>query len=240
MSALLSTARRLAQGLEARVMASVGTITAVATRAPLAALTFDDGPDPEATPRLLEVLEGHGARATFFVVGEQARQHRELLARMAAAGHAIANHTWSHPGFPLISMGEQRRQIRACADAIAPFGARLFRPPYGAQKRITYWNIRSLGYEVVTWSLMVGDWEYKSADELSASLIGGARPGAIILLHDRLIGPEDARARDRGPTIAAVDRLLTHYAGRLSFVTVPELLRAGRPVRAKWVKREVP
>lgn len=237
---MLSSLKRLAQGLERRAMSSLGTITAAAGCGPVAALTFDDGPDPEYTPQLLEVLAAHGARATFFVVGEQAHLHPELLARIAGAGHTIANHTWDHPGLPLISLGEQRRQIRACAAVIAPYGVRLFRPPYGAQKRLTYWNIRSLGYEVVTWSLMIGDWEYRSADELAGALIRGTRPGAIILLHDRLIGPEDARALDRGPLISAVDRTLAHYAGRLSFVTVPELVRAGRPVRSKWVKREVP
>jgi peptidoglycan/xylan/chitin deacetylase (PgdA/CDA1 family) len=236
----LSSVKTWVQGFEKQVMARVGTITAVTGARPLVALTFDDGPDPAYTPRLLEVLAAHGARATFFVVGAHASQHPELVARAARAGHAIANHTWDHPGLPLVSLGEQRRQINACAAAIAPHGVRLFRPPYGAQKRLTYWNIRTLGYEVVTWSLMIGDWEYKTSDELARTLIGGLKPGAIVLLHDRLIGAADPRAVDRGPIIEAVDRLLAHYAGKLSFVTVPELLQAGSPVRAKWVKREVP
>jgi peptidoglycan/xylan/chitin deacetylase (PgdA/CDA1 family) len=235
-----ATVQRWVKDVEARVMRAYGTITAVDTAAPLVALTFDDGPDARHTPRLLEVLERHNARGTFFVIGAHARQHPDILRRIAAGGHAVANHTDSHPGLPLIGPGEQRRQIRACADALGAYGTRLFRPPFGAQKRLTYLNIRSLGYEVVTWNVLVGDWEYHDADELFRRISAGVRPGAIVLLHDRLVEPEDTRALDRGPMIEAVDRVLTQFAGRFRFVTVPELLRSGRPVRVSWVKREVP
>ena len=75
-------------------------------------LTFDDGPDPEYTPRLLEILHRHGARATFFMAGEAARQHPELVRQVAQAGHAIGNHGWDHPSFPFISRDERLAQMR--------------------------------------------------------------------------------------------------------------------------------
>src|SRR4029077_13446942 len=77
--------------------APVGSLIRVATREPALALTFDDGPDPEETPRVLEILERHGARGTFFMVGRRVRRPPEVAARAAAAGHALANHFWDHP-----------------------------------------------------------------------------------------------------------------------------------------------
>jgi peptidoglycan-N-acetylglucosamine deacetylase len=111
----------------------IGTISHVHTRESVAALTFDDGPDPEYTPRLLAILERYRAQATFFMTGKAAQAHPELVRRVAQAGHAIGNHSWDHPSFPLISGRERRAQIRACAQALVPYGSRLFRPPYTEQ-----------------------------------------------------------------------------------------------------------
>jgi len=107
----------------------MGIITHVETQEEVAALTFDDGPHPEYTPRLLEILERLQARATFFMVGEAAQRHREIVRRVADAGHAIGNHSWDHPSFPQITGRERREQIRPCERAIAPYGERIFRPP---------------------------------------------------------------------------------------------------------------
>ena len=111
----------------------VGTITHVKTEEAVVALTFDDGPHPEFTPRLLEILEKHHARATFFLVGESAKKYPELVKRIAKAGHSIGNHSWDHPSFPLITGRDRRWQLRACEEAIAPYGQKLFRPPFGNQ-----------------------------------------------------------------------------------------------------------
>jgi len=111
----------------------LGAITHVATPDPVAALTFDDGPNPKFTPCLLDILEKHKARATFFMLGENAQRYPQLVQRVARAGHAIGNHSWNHPEFPSITGRERRAQIRRCAKAIAPHGQRLFRPPYGYQ-----------------------------------------------------------------------------------------------------------
>jgi peptidoglycan-N-acetylglucosamine deacetylase len=111
----------------------LGTITHVVTQDHVVALTFDDGPHPEFTPRLLEILRGHQARATFFMLGEAARRYPDLVKQVATEGHAIGNHSWDHPSFPLITARQQQQQIIACAQALAPYGQRLFRPPYGHQ-----------------------------------------------------------------------------------------------------------
>lgn len=102
----------------------IGTITHF--RAPDAvALTFDDGPHPEHTPRLLDILSRYCVRATFFPIGEFAQKHPELIRRMAEAEHAIGNHSWSHAAFPFIA---SREQIRASAEVLVPYEQKIFRP----------------------------------------------------------------------------------------------------------------
>src|SRR5687767_1986315 len=93
-----------------------GAIHRFITTLPIAALTFDDGPHPKFTPQLLSVLARYNAHATFFIVGEAARQHPEIVRAIAEAGHAIANHSWDHARFPEISSAERRRQLRLCAE----------------------------------------------------------------------------------------------------------------------------
>ncbi|HEX2524363.1 MAG TPA: polysaccharide deacetylase family protein, partial [Terriglobia bacterium] len=135
----------------------LGTVTSVQTRVPVASLTFDDGPHPEFTPRLLDILRHHKARATFFMLGQAAQKHPEIVRRVAEAGHAIGNHTWDHLSFPLLSERERQRQLKTCADAIAPYGLRLFRPPYGEQSLASRLSAARLGYEVIMFSVDVGD-----------------------------------------------------------------------------------
>src|SRR5262247_3415195 len=136
----------------------LGTTTHVNTLDPVVALTFDDGPDPVYTPRLLDILEIHGAHATFFMTGEAAQRHPELVKRVAQGGHAIGNHSWNHPSFPLISGRERREQIRACAKATAPYGKRLFRPPYGEQNIASRFAPLLLGYQVIMFDVSTDDW----------------------------------------------------------------------------------
>src|SRR6266487_3577536 len=91
------------RGLAALRRRAMGTVVQVATRDPVVALTFDDGPSRECTPRLLKILERHHAHATFFMVGEAATKHREIVEDVARLGHAIGNHTWDHPSLPLLT-----------------------------------------------------------------------------------------------------------------------------------------
>jgi peptidoglycan/xylan/chitin deacetylase (PgdA/CDA1 family) len=210
-----------------------GSITRVRTDDPVVALTFDDGPDPDCTPQLLDVLERHGARATFFMVGEPAIRHSELVRRVAEGGHAIGNHSWDHPSFHHLSQRLRWWQIRACHQALAPYGQRIFRPPYGHENRALRLEALALGYQVVTWSLDSGDWQDSNAASVCDRLIRGIRPGAIVLMHDG-IGDGRRPPRPSGtprPTLRAVARCLELFDGQLRFVTVPEILTHGRALR---------
>ena len=206
-----------------------GTILSVRTVEKRIALTFDDGPDPDHTPRLLDVLARHGARATFFLVGERAARHADLVARLAAEGHEIGNHSWDHPSLPTLEGSAQADQLRRARDALAPHGGRLMRPPYGDQTFRTHGVARRLGYRVVLWSVNGGDWRGEDAATLTERLLARAVPGAIVLLHDSLQSFEDPAFRDRAPTFEAVERLIAARPDH-RFVTVSELLALGRPV----------
>jgi peptidoglycan/xylan/chitin deacetylase (PgdA/CDA1 family) len=223
----------------------LGTVTSVQTQVPVASLTFDDGPHPEFTPRLLDILRRHKASGTFFMLGQSAQKHPELVRRIAEAGHAIGNHTWDHPSFPLISERERHRQLQACADAITPYGLRLFRPPYGEQNLQSRLTAARLRYQVIMFSLDVGDFCEPDGDRLTRLLIQHTQPGSIIVLHDSVAWhPSPCRAPksdgqpqvDRQPMLTAVERLLESMRGTFRFVTVPELFQCGRPRRENWIR----
>ena len=178
------TAQRMLNALTRRL---IGTITRVITNEALVALTFDDGPHHEFTPRILHILAKYKAHATFFMVGKRAQRHKELVKKVWQSGHAIGNHSWDHPSFPLISRNERRRQLRLCANAIAPYGQRLFRPPYGHQNIASYIDVVLSGYKVLTWNTIAYDWKEDQDPEWMANqLKDNVKPGMIILLHDAL------------------------------------------------------
>jgi peptidoglycan-N-acetylglucosamine deacetylase len=229
--------RRFARRLVELSASHTGSVIGVRTREPVVALTFDDGPDPEWTPRVLEVLERHGARGTFFVVGKQAAQYPGLLERMVAAGHALANHTWDHPSLPTLRGRYRRTQLAWCRDVLGARDSRLFRPPYGHQTPASLLDARLLGYRVVLWDAIAEDWLADPPETLVARVERRLTAGSIVLFHDRLATWVDPTHCDRGPTVAAVEQLLERHRGRYRFVTVPELLRHGRPRRWHWFQR---
>lgn len=231
-----SLIERIHRTLRVVPLAIVGTITSVSTSNPVAALTFDDGPDPVFTPRLLDVLERHGARATFFMVGKAAERHPDLVREVAVAGHVIGNHSWDHPSFPLITGHERRSQIRACEKALAPYGAKLFRPPYADQCLQSRLEASWLGYQVIMYSVTAVDWLDHDADWMKNRIISRIKNGSIILFHDSLFQYRESRYADRGPMLDALDLLLKELGGRYTFVTIPELLNQGRPQVTYWVK----
>lgn len=214
----------------------LGTVTHVVTSEPLVALTFDDGPHPEYTPRLLDILERHSARATFFVVGEAAERQPKLIERMARSGHTIGNHTWDHPSMPLLSGAQRRAQVRRCGRAIPPQGIKLFRPPHGHQNLASRLDVLLLGYQVIAWNISASDWLDYDCDQLLERVLPKVAPGCIVLFHDALYKFIEERYRDRRPTLQAVDALLTRLKDQYRFVTVPELLKCGRPRLRPWYK----
>jgi peptidoglycan/xylan/chitin deacetylase (PgdA/CDA1 family) len=228
---------------------AIGIITHVSTRAPVAALTFDDGPHPEYTPRLLEILDKHHARATFFMLGEAAQRQRTLVEHMAGIGHAVGNHSWNQPSFPQISERERQGQIRACQQALAPYGQQLFRPPYGEQSVASRLTPLKLGYKVIAWNVEIGDWWNPDAERMADLLVSGLKPGSVILLHDALVMHSSAHLVpkltrqphvNRESMLAALDMFLKRVDERFHFITVPELLRYGSPQRANWYRTTPP
>lgn len=213
-----------------------GTLIRVATDEPVAALTFDDGPHPEWTPRALDALERGGAKATFFMVGKAAARHPELVARVAGAGHAVANHSWDHTSLPLLRRRGRRAQIRWCEEALHPHGVRLFRPPFGHQSPASHLDAVRLGYDVVGWNLVAGDFRGDSGEAIAARVLERIGPGSIVLLHDALFSTQAEAYRDRAPMLEALDRILRALRDRLALVTLPELLARGRPRRWPWYR----
>lgn len=216
----------------------MGTLTRVSVSAPLAALTFDDGPHPRFTPRVAELLERYDARGTFFMVGAAATRASQLIARMTAGGHVIANHSWDHPSFPFLSQRERRRQVLACARVLGPAGRRLFRPPYGHQNFATRFDLLTMGFQAVAWSVQAGDWSEPDPDRMVTALIEQIRPGSVVLLHDFVYRPSVPNClADRSAMLDALARVLAALSGRFRFVTLPELISAGRPHWDNWFGR---
>jgi peptidoglycan/xylan/chitin deacetylase (PgdA/CDA1 family) len=216
----------------------LGVVTGVATHRPVVALTFDDGPHPENTPALLAILAKHDARATFFMIGELAIQYPRVVRAVAQAGHAVANHSWSHLSFPLLRARERYEQLRRCKEALAPYGAMLFRPPYCHQTVGSRWQTLCAGYDVVAFNVHVEDWLRRPAEWMSDGLVRQIRPGSIIILHDNIYRSAlSASEPDRTPMLRALDDALGRLQRRYRFITVPELLRLGRPLRQNWYRR---
>ena len=231
------------------VRKALGSVILTVTQEPVVVLTFDDGPDSEFISRLLELLEGHQAQGTFFMVGESAQMYPDLVRRVAKGGHAIGSHSWNHCPFPLLGSRERRAQLRACEQALAPYGQRLFRPPYGQQTLASRLDALLLGYEVVCWSLDVGDWYESDGAVMADHLVKCMVPGGVVLFHDSLFdrgkpfhGLELYRKPwcDREAMLAALEMMFERVGDRFRFVTVPELLRYGSPYREFWFKPSQP
>jgi peptidoglycan-N-acetylglucosamine deacetylase len=160
--------------------------TTAGAHGPLA-LTFDDGPN-ELTRAYLEVLERFGARATFFVVGEMCAAHPELVSAIAAGGHELSAHGYTHRRFPSLSTRELREELTGTASLLPRCSGRrlLVRPPHGAVSLSSILTCAIAGFTTVLWSHNSGDWCTTSADDVCAAFDDerSLEPGAIVLLHE--------------------------------------------------------
>ena len=207
------------------------------------AITFDDGPNPTITPRLLKLLQGNNARATFFLIGRVAQGCPALVREMAAGGHAIGNHTETHPNLFWLGRAQIRDELRRCNDVIQSSTgrpAKWFRPPFGMRNPWLSGVAKELGLRVVMWTLIPGDWRHDKSSEWlihrmeplaertkkrlrdSQSPVG--RNGEILCLHDGFHGHQNG---NREHTLAALEHWLPRWRDMgLEFVTIDEAVRA--------------
>ena len=190
----------------------------VRVNGPYVAMSFDDGPSATLTPKLLDILKERGIKVTFFVIGENAVQHPEILARAAAEGHEIGNHTWDHPQLTKLSDVRVQEELNKTSDVIFQATGKkptLLRPPYGAMNpRLCHMIEEQDGMKIILWSVDPLDWKRPGSQVVSQRILAGTKPGAIILSHDIHPGTVGAMA-------ATLDALL---AKGYKFVTVSELI----------------
>jgi peptidoglycan/xylan/chitin deacetylase (PgdA/CDA1 family) len=190
----------------------------VNTKRKIVALTFDDGPHGKLTPRLLDLLRRENVRATFFVLGSLVAANPQIVQRMAAEGHEVANHTWDHPRLPSLSPEKFDEQIRKTTEIIEQNTGKkvtIMRPTYGLyNERVKNELLSTYGLDIILWSVDPNDWKKPGAKAVARRLADGAHPGAILLAHD--IHPGTIAAMPQ----AIVDLKATGY----EFATVSELL----------------
>lgn len=203
------------------------TFSSVHVDGPFIALTFDDGPNATLTPKLLDLLAARHLKATFFVVGQNAADHPEILKRAVREGHEIANHSWSHPNLGKMSDDAVRRELQKTDDAIAAaIGKRptLLRPPYGSlTARQKKWIHEEFGYRIIIWDVDPLDWKRPGPSVVTARILKETHAGSIVLAHD--IHP---------PTIEAMPRTFDQLMEKgFKSVTVTELLGMATPIPPK-------
>jgi peptidoglycan-N-acetylglucosamine deacetylase len=184
------------------------------------ALTFDDGPDPEVTPAVLDVLDELGARGTFFLVGEQVRLYPDVARLVAERGHQVGNHSLTHPRMLFMKRAEVEREIdeaqRIIADA-AGVEPTLFRPPYGIFDFTCAGAVRDREMDMTLWTVLSGDYSDDSAEIILRRVNPFVRPGAIVVFHDtrkgggsalvKILRETGALAGERKVRLGAVEEL---------------------------------
>lgn len=212
------------------------TLVQGAPTEPEVALTFDDGPNPPYTNRILDVLQHEHVRATFFVVGRAVAAYPATVRRIVEDGNAIGNHTWDHSHLILESRAAVRSELERTDAAIfraTGLHTNLMRPPFGGRDFAVIAEAQALGYHVVMWSVpLPQDWEQPGDDKIATRVIDNVADGSIIVLHDGnegLVCGRDAdtpmhdcdRSQEIGATRTIVDTL---RARGYRFVTIPQLM----------------
>ncbi|WP_241154377.1 polysaccharide deacetylase family protein [Staphylospora marina] len=185
------------------------------------ALTFDDGPDRHFTLQILEILEKERVPATFFVVGQLAEKHPDILREIDRRGHVIGNHSFSHPVMTRLSSASATRQVeetnRIIRDATGK-SPRLFRPPYGAVNKPLIRQVSDQGFHIIQWSVDTRDWAGPSSKKIVHTVKQQVGPGGIILQHS-------AGGPQLKETVKALPVIIRHLKQEgYEFVTVDQLI----------------
>lgn len=184
------------------------------------ALTFDDGPDPLYTPRIVEILDRNQVKATFFMLGRKIAEHPGIAGEVHRAGHELGNHSFSHERMALKTPSFVRAEIDRTDLLLRDLGVTEdihFRPPFGSQLYSVPLVLRERGKKNIFFDVDPRDWEMQDPSELTRRILGKIRPGSIILLHDS--------GGERSGTVQAVEMVVAELLARgFRFVTVSELL----------------
>lgn len=187
----------------------------------LIALTFDDGPNPNTTPKLLEILESKKIPVTFFALGENAQQYPEIIAQEAKNGHEVASHTWDHKDLQTLSIEEQKKEIlnaNKFINKITGQNISLYRPPYGSYNDNV---LKITPLTIINWSVDTNDWKYNTSEPVIENALNYAYDGSIILMHD--IHPWSVEAvpqiidslHQKGYTFVTVSSLIEIYNDKI-------------------------
>lgn len=185
-------------------------------------LTFDDVPDLIFTPQVLDILHNYGVRATFFVVGNRAAAHPEMIRRMIREGHAIGSHSFTHPNGNKIDDAAFQSEILRTEQVLAGitgYKPTLFRPPYGNVTEQQILWLASQNYHIVNWNVDSLDWKGLSGDQVKENVLGHVAPGSVILQH-----AGGGEGENLSGTVQALPGIIEslHSQG-IEMVTVPEL-----------------
>jgi len=184
------------------------------------ALTFDDGPHPRITPKILEILDKYEVKATFFTVGINVHYYPETFEKIVAHGHEVGNHTYTHPHVSRIDTSTLRREIEQCEKEIYEHGeykTKIFRPPEGMIDNGVATLLKELDYKVILWDIDTRDWDHTPAKAIADMVINSIKSGDIILMHDYI--------SYNSPTLEALEIFLPILIEKgFRFVTVSELI----------------
>lgn len=240
----LSPVRRSLLHALGPITTPIGSLVAVRTAQPLAVLTFDDGPEPGGTDRVLAALADTGSTATFFVLVNRARRNPGLLAEVQAAGHEIGLHGVNHRRLTSLPRDQVRRDLAEGQARLADLlGApvRWFRPPHGAQSPSVWRAICRQRLEPVLWGPCAWDWLPRPTADLAAQAMRGLRRGSVLLAHDGFAGRADGAADVPAPAIDRGDlvRRIVAGAGERGLLcrSLSTALVGGREVKVPWFRR---
>lgn len=188
--------------------ATLGFASPAAAAAPVVYLTFDDGPHPKWTPQILDILKRYGARATFYVMGQNVDRYPSITRLAHLRGHSIQNHTWDHPDLTTLSLSAFQSQITRTDNevrAITGYTPKTLRPPYGAINDTVRSRASDMGKKIRLWDVDPFDWDSPGTNVIVSRVLNNVSDGDIVLMHD---------GGDQQQTVAALPIILDELKDR--------------------------
>lgn len=222
-------------------------IFAIHTREKVVALTFDDGPNPQATPAIARILRQQHVPATFFEVGHSITRYPRLTKMLAEDGFELGDHSWDHPFhialLPPPALAWEVEKTARLMEKITQQRPTLFRPPHGSWANNLVTRVHQEHFQTILWTVDSGDWATDDPARITSSVTDWVYPGAIIVMHDGIQDGNTAqRFQARLGLITALPKIITELRGQgYHFFTVSKLLRLGRPDNhpKRWIRPDM-